>query len=397
MEGWFSTSVKKIRVKHFVFTFSVLIVLYAVLGGVLGRVLARDSAYRHLLVFQDVMTLVMNNYLKEPEMEKVMGGAIRGMMEALDADSCYLSPEEFQTFKSRNNQPSSNIGVEITKRYYIQLVAVMPGSAAEESGLKPGDLLKSIDGKNTREVNVIVGESMLRGPEGSTLELEIMRVRQPEPIMVTLVRRENTLSPVTFEKLEDETGYIHISQFSKDTATDVKRAVEMLMMQGAQGIVLDVRNSFGRLAEEGTSVAQLFISGGVAARLETRNGETTDLTMSKDQVVFDGEMVVLINHGSSAAAEIVASAFRSSNRGELVGVQTSGRSAVQKVIELDSGAGLVISVAKYSTADGKPLLGVGLEPTIEAFRTAETPEEEDPLLEKATEILQQKLVAKKAA
>lgn len=386
----------KIRAKHLILGFSIPFVLYAILGGFLGRALARDSAYRYLSVFQDVVTHVMNSYVEQPEMDEVMDGAIRGMMDALDPDSCYLTPEEYAAFVAPEAVPKADIGVEVTKRYYIQVVSVLAGSPAQAAGLEPGDLLKSIDGENTREVNVIVGEAMLRGPAGSKLELEVIRGRQPEPIQITVNRRDVVASPVEFELLEDGTGYVHITSFRADTATDVKRSLEMLKSQGAERIVLDVRNSFGRNAADGAHVAELFVAGGVAARLQSRKGETTDVTLASDRVAFAGPMVVLINRGSSGAAEIVASGIRSANRGELVGVQTSGRSAVQKTMELGDGAALVLSVGQYWTPDGKALLGEGLEPTVEVSRPADTPADEDPVLDKALEILEQG-VLKKAA
>ena len=386
----------KIRAKHLILGFSIPFVLYAILGGFLGRALARDSAYRYLSVFQDVVTHVMNYYVEQPEMDEVMDGAIRGMMDALDPDSCYLTPEEYAAFTTPEADPKADIGVEVTKRYYVQVVSVLAGSPAEAAGLEPGDLLKSIDGKNTREVNVIVGEAMLRGPAGSKLELEVIRGRQPEPIQIAVTRRDVVSSPVEFELLEDGTGYVHITSFRAGIATDVKRSLEMLKGQGAERIVLDVRNSFGRNAADGARVAELFVAGGVAARLQSRKGETTDVTLASDRVAFAGPIVVLINRGSSGAAEIVASGIRSANRGELVGVQTSGRSAVQKTMELGDGAGLVLSVGQYWTPDGKAMLGEGLEPTVEVSRPADTPADEDPVLDKALEILEQG-VLKKAA
>lgn len=379
---------KSPRAKHAILAFSIPFVLYAILGGFLGRALARDSAYRYLSVFQDVVTHVMNFYVEAPEMDHVMDGAIRGMMDALDPDSCYLTAAEFEAFTSPESLPKADIGVEVTKRYYVQVVAVLPGSPAEAAGLQPGDLLKSIDGENTREVNVIVGESMLKGPAGSELKLEVIRGRQPEPFEVTVTRRDVVTSPVEFELLGEGTGYIHVTSFRAGTATDVKRGIEMLKGQGAQRIVVDVRNSFGRVAEDGARVAELFVAGGVAARLQSRKGETTDLTLASDRVAFDGPIVILINRGSSGSAEIVASAVRSAQRGELVGVQTSGRSAVQKAIALGDGTGLVLSVGQYWTPDGKALLGEGLEPTIEVARPVETPDDEDPVLDKALEILE---------
>lgn len=389
--------VKNVRIKHFVLVFSVPFVLYAVLGGFLGRALARDSAYRYLSVFQDVVTLIMNNYMTAPEMDKVMDGAIRGMLEALDPDSCYLSAEEYQAYKDPEAHKKPDIGVELTKRYYLQVVDVLPDSPADKAGVEPGDLLKSIDGKNTREINVVVGEGMIRGPAGSKLELEVIRGRQPDPIKLTVERRDVVVSPVTFKLLDPGTGYIKVTSFRPGTDTDVKRAVEVLKGQGAKELVLDVRNSYGRMAEDGAKVAELFVSGGVIARLQSKKGETTDLKLETDRVAFDGPMVLVINRGSAGAAEIVASAFRTAKRGELVGVPTSGRAAVQKALSLGDGTAIILSVAQYWTPDGKPMLGDGLEPTVAVERSPDDAEGTDPILDKAREVLTEAAQGKKAA
>ena len=389
---------RSLRFKHLLLAFSIPFVLYAILGGFLGRALARDSAYRYLSVFQDVVTLVMNNYLTAPEMDQVMDGAIRGMLEALDPDSCYLNAEEYLEFKDPEAHKKADIGVELTKRYYLQVVSVLPGSPAEKAGVEPGDLLKSVGGVNTREVNVIAGDAMLRGGAGTKVSLEVIRDRQPDPVTLEVERRDVLVSPVTFEMLGKGVGYVKISSFRPGTNTDVKRAVEMLKGQGAEKLVVDVRNSFGRLAEEGAKVAELFVSGGVAARLQSRKGETSDVRLAPDRVAFAGDMVLLVNGGSSGAAEIVASGFRTAKRGEILGVPTSGRSAVQRAISLGDGTAVVLSVAQYWTPDGKPLLGEGLEPTLTVERT---PEDEakgiDPVLNKAIEVLGDAAKLKKAA
>jgi carboxyl-terminal processing protease len=389
---------RSLRFKHILLAFSAGFVLYAILGAFLGRALARDSAYRYLSVFQDVVTLVMNNYLTPPEMDQVMDGAIRGMLEALDPDSCYLTAEEYLAYKDPEAHKKADVGVELTKRYYLQVVSVLPGSPAEKAGVEPGDLLKSIDGSNTREVNVISGEAMLRGASGSRVKLEVIRDRQPDPVKLEVERRDVVASPVAFHMLSGGAGYIKITSFRPGTDTDVKRAIAVLEEQGAEKLVVDVRNSFGRVAEEGAKVAELFVSGGVAARLQSRKGETSDLRLATDRVAFRGDLVLLINGGSSGAAEIVASAIREAKRGELLGVPTSGRSAMQRAISLGDGTAVVLSVAQYSTPDGKPLLGEGLEPTLVVERTPEDEEKGiDPVIDKAIEILADSAKLKKAA
>jgi len=388
---------KKTRGKVLILALSVPLVLYAILGGFLGRALARDSAYRYLAVFQDVLTLVMSNYVEPVKLEVVMEGALRGMMDALDPDSCYLTPQEFTDFqKPANEKPRAELGIEVTKRYYLQVVAVLPGSPAEGAGLQPGDLLKSVDGVNTRDTNVVVGESMLRGAAGSSVRLQIIRGRSADPLEVTVERKVLSGAPVAYKMMDGPTGYIRIASFRPGVAKEVAQAVRTLEAAGASELVLDVRDSFGRLAEEGAAVAELFVAGGPAATLQRRDQSKNGLNLAADRVVFRGAAVLLVNDASSGAAEIVASAFQTAKRAELVGVKTAGRAALQRVVPLGYGAGLVLSVSQYWTPDGKALLGNGIQPTVEVqIRDDREAAASDAILEKGLEVL--KSVRAKAA
>jgi carboxyl-terminal processing protease len=378
---------KSARAKHLILLLSGPFVIYAVLGGFLGSALARDTAYRYLSVFQDVVTLIMNNYVDPVQMGTVIEGGIRGMMDALDPDSAYLSPAEFAAFE---NPPEgvTGIGVEVTKRYYLQVVGVLPGSAADKAGLQAGDLLKSVGGVNTREVSTIIGESLLRGEPGTRVDLEVIRGRQADPIAITVERSPGSSDPVAYKMLTGNIGYIRVVAFQAGSGERVARAIQSVKSSGATSLVVDARDSFGRMAGEGAQVAGLFVSGGVAAVLQNRSGESTDLTIEAGRVAFDGPMTLLVNRGTSGAAEILGSAIRHAKRGDLVGEQTAGRGGIQKAIPLKDGSGLVLSVSQYSTPGGETLLGTGLAPTVEVEGA---PQGEtgggDPILEKAIEIL----------
>ncbi len=318
------------------------------------------------------------------------------MMEALDPDSAYLSPEEFAKFQNPGEQNGAGIGVEVTKRYYLSLVGVLPDSAAVKAGLRPGDLLKSVGGRNTRELSVVIGESLLRGPAGSAVDLQVIRGRQPDPIEFSVRREVYSANAVTYKKLTDSIGYIRIAAFRAGADEEVARAVRSMTGAGATALVVDLRNSFGHVAAEGAQVAELFISGGVAVILENRAGDKTDLAIESGRVVFSGPITVLVNRGTSTAAEIFGSAVQHAERGELVGERTAGRGGVQKAIPLDDGSGLVLSVSQYSTPKGETLLGKGLEPTVEVGDSFQEDTVGDPILEKAIEILS-KSKARKAA
>jgi len=378
---------RSIRAKHLILLLSGPFVIYAVLGGLLGRALARDSAYRYLSVFQDVVTLIMNNYVDPVQMDSVIEGGIRGMMDALDTDSAYLSPKEFEEFQ-RPPEGVAGIGVEVTKRYYLQVVGILPGSASDKAGLRPGDLLKSVDGMNTREVSATIGEALLRGKPGTSINLEVIRGRQPEPIELTVERSTGTGDAVSHKMLTDTIGYVRIAAFQAGSSDEVARAVQSVTQSGARQLVVDVRNSFGRMAGHGAQVAGLFVPGGVAAILQNRKGEKTQLEIDTGRVVFQGPMTLLINRGTSGAAEILGSAVKHAQRAELVGERSAGRGGVQKAIPLQDGSGLILSVSQYSTPGGEPLLGTGLVPDVEVEQAYEDEGSEgDPTLEKAIEIL----------
>jgi len=390
----------RLRIRVLVLALSLPLVAYAILGGFLGRALARESTYRYLSVFQDVLTLVTSSYVEPVNMENVMEGAIRGMMEALDPDSCYLTPKEFAEFQKTPTARRGEIGVEVTKRYYIQVVSVLPGSTAEHAGLQPGDLLKAIDGLNTRDVNVIVGERLLQGAPGTKTKLQVLRGRSPDPVEYEIARAAAPESTVTSKKLDDTAvGYVRITSFRPGVAGGVARAVKALTSSGATQIVLDVRDSYGRFGEEGIHVAELFVAGGVAATLSGRDQQKSELKLAADRVVFKGPMVVLLNGSSSGAAELMASAFKAGSRAELVGEKTAGRTAVQRVVSLGDGAGLVLSVSQYTTADGKPLLGNGIQPTVEVDRKElrDGSSSEDVILKKGLDVLKSAGVSKVAA
>ena len=384
-----SLLMKSTRAKHLILLLSGPFVVYAVLGGFLGNAIARDSAYRYLSVFQDVVTLIMNNYVDPVQMDSVLEGGIRGMMDALDPDSAYLSPEEFAAFQ-QPQEGISGIGVEVTKRYYLQVVGVLPESAADKAGLRAGDLLKSVGGVNTREVSTLIGESLLRGEQVTSVDLEVIRGRQADLIAITVERATYSSDPVAYKMLTGTIGYIRVAAFQAGSGERVARAVQSARNAGATELVLDVRNSFGRMAGEGAEVAGLFVPGGVAAILQNRKGDNTDLEIESGRVVFDGPMTLLVNRGTSGAAEILGSAFQHAKRGELVGERTAGRGGVQKAIPLKDGSGLILSVSQYSTPANEPLLGTGLEPTIEVEGASASQSESgdgDPTLEKAIEIL----------
>ena len=255
----------------------------------------------------------------------------------------------------------------LTRRFaFLMVVAARPGSPAESAGLRTGDLVRSIDGRHTRSVPAVVGQRMLRGAPGSTLTLGILRAGS-DPFEVSLVRERILPAPPESRMLDATTGYLRVYDFTEDVAGELRTAIEVLKRDGATHMVLDLRDaSWGDPGKAGP-VAELFMDGGVVARLVGRRMSDTVMEADATRRAWEGPLVVLINNGTSGPGEIVAAALADSLQTPLVGEHTFGRAALAKPVPLPEG-GLVLTVAKYMSPSGISIHGDGLEPSVRAAR-----------------------------
>ena len=199
-------------------------------------------------IFEDVVSLISNNYVEDVDLEEVIGGALRGLTEGLDAESAYLSREDVDRIRSGRALPAGGIGVEVRRRYYVQVVAPADGSAAARAGLLPGDFIRAIDGEPTRFMSGIEGQRRLRGEPGSTVTVSLIRGSIQEPYDVELVRERSVVAGVSERMAADGAGYVRVAGFDPGTADALAGAVERLATDGASRVILDLRNNaIGRL------------------------------------------------------------------------------------------------------------------------------------------------------
>jgi carboxyl-terminal processing protease len=352
------------RTRLVVMSISVPVIAFAIVGGFLGRVMAREDTYQHLKVFDDVVSMITSSYVEQVNVDKVMHGAMRGLAEGLDPDSAYLSPQEVKQAESGAALPAGDIGLDLTKQYYLRVVAARDGSPAAKAGLRTGDYVRALDSQPTREMSVWEGMHALRGAPGTKVKLTIIRGNAADPHEIELTRETPSAPDVTGRLAAPGVGYVRIAAIGPKTPDRVKKEVADLTKAGASSFVLDVRRTAGGPIEDGIAVARLFVSKGTLAMREVKGAERATISAAPGDGAVTQPAVVLIDTGTSGAAELFAAALSGNKRADLVGERTIGRAATQRLIKLPDGSGLWLSTARYLTPSGAPLHEKGLEPVV---------------------------------
>jgi carboxyl-terminal processing protease len=345
------------------------VLAFVVVGGLMGHASARsgDDTYQHLRVFQDVVSLVLNNYVEEVKVDRAMEGAMKGLADGLDPDSAYLTAKQVADLDTGVAQPGADIGLEMTRQYYLRVISARDGSPAGKAGLQTGDYVRAIDGKPTRDMSVFEGSRLLRGEPGSKVVLTIIRGNAADPHEVSLVREK---APATFVSgrliaitstaaapgstsgdaplLTPEAGYVRVTSFGNGIADELSKKVAELSKAGAKALVVDVRGTAEGPLENGIAAARLFVKSGTLSIRAGRDGQNKETFEAK---AGDGAITlplqVLVTTGTSGAAELFAAALRDNKRGDLVGERTLGRAGLQRLVKLPEGRGLWLTYAQY--------------------------------------------------
>lgn len=401
------------RVRIFLISISCVLVFYILIGGLLGKSdSSSEQTYRDLGVYSEVLSRIKSDYVTEPDLQKVTGGAIRGLLDALDPYSTYFTPQEFQEYLQHPDPGPASVGIFLSKRYgFATVVSVLPGSPAEKAGIKAGDLIDRVDTAAAREMSAVQIMRKLAGAPGSEVTLWWARP-EGEPQKVTLTRAVLNNPVVTAKMIEDGTGYVHVSMFNAGKAAEVASRINELTSRGVEKIVLDLRNCAGGEAQEAVDTASLFLASGLIAYTYGQRSPRHDIMAKPTGTVFKMPVAVLINRSTAGPAELVANALLGNKRADVVGTPSFGVGVVQKAIPVGDGSGLLLSVAKYYGPDGKSIQDNGVSPSVFAPAGEETsgldeenePEElehfggkDDLQLRKALEILKQKYSPAKAA
>jgi len=364
---------------------SSVLVIYAIIGGMLGRVSAQNGSYQQLSIFMEVLSRIQNDYVDDPNVKNAVDGAIRGLVENVDPNGGYLNPKDVAFYKDYNPQKTPGIGVVMAKPArlgYPVIISVSPGGPASKVGLNSGDIIESIDGLTTRELNLVQVNAMLAIPAGKTAALSVIKTRRADPEAVNVPREVVQAPPVEAKIIENNIAYLKIPYLAPGKAQETKRQLDALLKKGASSVVLDLRYTAGGDDKEGLAIANLFIDSGTLALLGSSNSlqaqkrPKESLTADPKQALTKAPLAVIVNQGTAGAAELIAGAVADNHRGQVVGVKTFGVGSVQKLIPLEDGYGLLISTSKYFTPSGKEIQqsepqDSGIKPTIEMRQTVE--------------------------
>ncbi|MDP3995387.1 MAG: S41 family peptidase [bacterium] len=365
-----------------------------------GEVIIRPSEVREHLgkdvdfdLFLRVWDMLGDRYVDQPVSEtKLFYGALQGLVGALDDPySVFLEPKVSEEFSESLNGRFEGIGAEIAiKHEMLTVVAPLPGSPAEASGLRAKDVILEIDGESTEDMNLNHAVSLIRGEKGTTVVLSVFREGADGQLEVNIVRDTIKVASVTWEMKEDEIAYIHLRNFNTDTTRAFKAIQREVVAQNPKGIIFDLRNNSGGFLQTAIDVASAWIAPGRVVVTERSMDGITEYKATESALFAGIPTVVLINGGSASASEIVAGALQDYELASIIGEQSFGKGSVQVLEDLPDGSSVKFTVAKWFTPDNRSIDEEGITPDEALEMTEEDFDEDiDPHMDRAIEYLSQ--------
>ena len=348
---------------------SLLMVTVLFFQGNRGQVNAdTKDVYKNIEVFTEVLRQIEESYVEPQDSQKLIYGAIKGMVQSLDPHSSFMSKEEHQDLMIETKGSFSGVGIEISMRdKVLTVVAPIEGTPAYEAGIKSGDKIIKIGKKSTRDMGLADAVKNIRGKKGTKVKLTIAREGEEKPIEFVIIRNVIPLRSVRGLMLTPDIAYLRISNFQSKTARDLSAALKKIEKDHKlKGLILDLRNNPGGLLSQAIEVADLFLDSGIIVSTKGRNAsQDMQVAAKKNDIHGNYPIVVLVNGGSASASEIVAGALQDNKKALLLGTKTFGKGSVQTILPLSDGSGLRLTTARYYTPSGKSIQSSGITPDIE--------------------------------
>ncbi|MDX1764754.1 MAG: S41 family peptidase [bacterium] len=347
----------------------VLFLLIVVVVGVSReqRVQATAETYDQLNIFSEVLHLVQQNYVEDVDTKKMIYGAVKGMLDALDPHSTFMEPDTYKELQVDTRGKFGGIGIQIALRdKQLTIIAPIEDTPGDKAGLKAGDVIVKVDKQWTKEMSLMDAVKLMRGEPGTEVTLTIMRKGFKKPREFVITRAIIKVKSVKYKVLDEEIGYIRLSQFQQGSSKELENALKKLRKEDQiSSIILDMRNNPGGLLDEAVEITGKFLpKGTLVVYTKGRTQDRSDYKVTGDYDIPRVPMVVLVNGGSASASEIVSGALQDWGRAIVMGTQTFGKGSVQTVVPLSDGSGLRLTTAKYYTPRDKSIQNVGISPDI---------------------------------
>jgi len=317
---------------------------------------------------EQAWNIILNDYVEKDKIDVnlLSQAAIEGMVEALDDPyTAYMDPETYQLDISESEGKFYGIGAEVgIKDGQLTIIAPFADSPAAEAGIRAGDAILEIDGMPTSEMGLYEAVLKVRGPKGTSVRLLILHQGETEPVEIIVVREEIKVPSVEFE-MRGDIAYIKISRFTERTDEELTPVLEALTTEGAIGIILDLRGNPGGLLDSVVLVASRFVTQGEVLSVRDSYGNLDVYVVSQQELTTDLPMVVLVDTSSASGSEVVAGALQDHERATIAGSTTYGKGSANTLKQLEDGAGLDITIARWLTPDGRLIEGEGVVPDVE--------------------------------
>ncbi len=340
---------------------------------------ANIFASQDLLKTNTVISLLNDYFYKEINMDLVDEATARAAVTSLkDPYTVYMSPEEWESFKTELNDNYCGIGVSVTKESlesYVLIADAFENSPAKEVGLTAGDLIAAVDGETTKGLDLNQVVSKIKGDEGTTVTLTVIKNNTQTETKVTVTRRTVDIESLTSEIINNNIGYLKLTTFNENCSVKFSEHLTKLKNQGASSIIIDLRDNGGGISAEAENIASEFLPKGRIIYSTKNKAGKINIIKSKKEGDTDIPVVILVNGNTASASEILSSAIKENNRGVLVGEKTFGKGLVQTVYTFYDDSALKITIEQYFTALGNDINKIGVEPNYEVELKSENDEQ----------------------
>jgi len=318
--------------------------------------------------FTDVITRIKNDYVEEVSDDELFESAIRGMLNGLDPHSAYLNTEEFNELRIGTTGEFGGLGIEVgMEDGFIRVVSPIDDTPAERAGMLPGDLITRLGDTPVKGLSLNDSVKLMRGKPGSIITLTVIREGEDQPLSIDIERAVIKVTSVRSRMLDDDFGYVRISNFQTKTTADMLKAIKELNTEndGLNGLVLDLRNNPGGVLSGAVGVSDAFLNDGLIVYTDGRESDSQlRYDATSGDVLSGAPLVVLVNGGSASASEIVAGAMQDHERGIIMGTKTFGKGSVQTIQDLPAGGAVKLTTSRYYTPEGRSIQALGIEPDI---------------------------------